>query len=196
MTAPAHPAAETGLSAGERAEPPLAILFLVFLKVGAFAFGGVYSMLPFLERELVHRRRWLTADALAEAIAVGQLTPGPPIVNTGAFVGQRLRGTPGALVATLGQILPGLALVLVLATAYQAIRSAPVLAGALRGVGAAAVGLLASVALRMGRRVIDGTAAALLALAAFALLALGRVNPFLVLALSGLAGYVAHGRRR
>lgn len=195
MAMPAPPIAEAEISGEERADLPLATLFLVFLKVGAFAFGGVYSMLPFLERELVHRRRWLTSDALAEAIAIGQLTPGPPIVNTGAFVGHRLRGTPGAIVATLGQILPGFALVLVLATAYQTVRSAPALAGALRGVGAAAVGLLASVALRMGRRVIDGKPAALVALAAFALLALARANPFLVLALSGLAGYLVHGRR-
>jgi chromate transporter len=196
MPIPAQPVPGTELSREERADPPLATLFLVFVKVGAFAFGGVYSMLPFLERELVQRRRWLTADALAEGIAIGQLAPGPPIVNTGAFVGHRLRGTPGAIVATLGQILPGFVLVLVLATSYDALRSAPALSGALRGVGAAAVGLLASVALRMGRRVVDGRPAALFALGALALVALGRVNPFLVLALAGLAGLLVHGRRR
>ncbi len=182
--------------AGARATPPLASVFLVFLKMGAFAFGGVYSMLSFFERELVERRRWLTAEELAEGVAIGQMTPGPPIINTGVYVGYRLRGARGALVATAGQVLPGFALVIVLATLYGQYRSTPVLEGALRGVGAAVVGLLGSVVLKMGRRVIDGKRAGLVALAGFALLAFARVNPLLLIAGAGVVGYLLFGRKR
>jgi chromate transporter len=153
-------------------------------------------MIAFFERELVDRRRWLTADALAEGVAIGQMTPGPPIINTGAFVGHHLRGGAGAAVATVGQVLPGFVVVIVLASYYHDLRASPALAGALRGVGAAAVGLLASVALKMGRRVIDGRTAALVAIAAFVLLALVRANPLLLLLLAGVAGWLAWGRRR
>jgi chromate transporter len=182
-------------ASADRAGPPLASIFLVFLKMGTFAFGGVYSMIAFFERELVERRGWITGDELADGVALGQMTPGPPIVNTGAFVGHHLRGAPGAAVATLGQVLPGFVVVVVLASWYQELRSSPALAGALRGVCAAAVGLLASVVLKLGRRAIDGRFAAVLAVAAFALLALARANPVLLLAGSGLAGWLFHRRR-
>jgi chromate transporter len=85
-------AAHAGELVAERAAPPLSGIFLSFLKLGAFAFGGVYGMLSFFEKELVERRRWLTSDELAEVLVIAQMTPGPPIVNFGVFVGYRLRG--------------------------------------------------------------------------------------------------------
>jgi chromate transporter len=188
------------LQAGERdaaaAAPSLPRLFACFLKVGSMAFGGVYGMLSFLERELVGRRRWLTSDELAEAVALGQMMPGPPIVNTGVLVGYRLGGARGAVAATVGQILPGFVVVLLVGVAYAELRSAPALRGALRGVAAAVVGLLAAVALSMGRRVVDGARGAAVALACFGLLALAHASPFALLAGAGLAGWLLYGARR
>lgn len=178
------------------AAPSLSGIFLCFLKLGAFAFGGAYAMISFFERELVGRRRWLTSDELAERIAVGQMTPGPPVVNTGVLVGYRLRGLPGAVVATVGQVLPGFVVVLLVGIAHAELASSAVLAGALKGVAAAVVGLLASVVLSMGRRVLDGPRAGAIALASFALLAAAHVNPILLVLGSGVAGLVAFGVRR
>lgn len=176
--------------------PSLASLFLVFLKLGSFAFGGVYGMLSFFEKELVDRRGWIGADELAEGVALGQMTPGPPIVNVGVFVGYRLRGLRGALVATAGQILPGFLVVLVVGALYAELRSSPILGGALRGIAAAVVGLLGSVVLRMARRVVDGARAAVIAVACFALLAFAHANPILLVAGAALAGYALFGTRR
>jgi chromate transporter len=176
--------------------PSLATIFLVFLKMGTFAFGGVYSMLSFFQRELVDRRRWLTQEEFAEGVAIGQMTPGPPIVNTGIFVGYHLRGARGALAATAGQVLPGFLLVLVLALVYGRFRSTPLLGGVLKGVGAAVVGLLGSVVLKMGRQVIDGKRAGILAVAAFVLLAFAHANPLLLISVAGLTGYLLYGRTR
>jgi chromate transporter len=189
-------ALELGERSAGRGGPSLGALFLAFLKMGAFGFGGVYSMLSFFERELVERRRWLTAEEFAEGVALGQVTPGPPIVNVGVFVGYRLAGVRGALATTLGQVLPGFLFVLAIAVLYGRLGSSPALAGALKGIGAAVVGLLASVVLRLGRRVVDGWAAALIALAAFVLLAFLRVNPLLVVVGSGVAGWLLYGARR
>ncbi len=182
-------AAETMDLGAAPAAPSVSAVFLAFLKLGAFAFGGVYAMISLLERELVGRRRWLGADELADCVAVGQLTPGPPIVNTGVLIGYRLRGLPGAVAATAGQILPGFALVLLLGFAYAELRGAPVVRGVLRGVAAAVVGLLASVVLSMGRRVVDGARTGLLALACFGLLAFAHANPIFLLACAAVAGW-------
>src|SRR5512135_1247857 len=128
-------------------------IFLVFLKMGAFAFGGVYSMLSFFQREIVDRHRWLSQEEFTEGVAIGQMTPGPPIVNTGIFVGYRLRGPKGALVATLGQVFPGLLLVLLLGYLYLKYKEAPLFGSVLKGVGAAVVGLLASIVHKMGMQI-------------------------------------------
>ena len=174
--------------------PSLKAIFLVFLKMGAFAFGGVYSMLSFFQRELVDRRNWLNQEQFVEAVAIGQVTPGPPIINTGIFVGYRLRGAAGAVAATAGQVLPGFLLVLVLAYLYTEFKTIPAFGSSLRGVGAAVVGLLASVVLKMGKEVLDGRRAVLVAVGAFALLQFAKVNPIVLIVLSGLLGYLSYGR--
>jgi chromate transporter len=176
--------------------PTLRSLFLVFLKMGTFAFGGVYSMLSFFQRELVDRRRWLSEEEFAEGVAIGQMTPGPPIVNTGIFVGYRLRGARGALTATAGQVLPGFLLVLILAFLYARYKSVPYLEGALKGLGAAVVSLLASVVLKMGKQVVDGWQPASFAVGGFVLLYFARANPILLIAASGLLGVLLYGRTR
>jgi chromate transporter len=176
--------------------PALKSLFLVFLKMGAFAFGGVYSMLSFFQRELVDRKRWLTEEEFAEGVAIGQMTPGPPIINTGIFVGYRLRGARGAVTTTVGQVLPGFVLVLVLAFLYTKYKSVPLLEGALKGIGAAVVGLLASVVLKMGRQFLDATQPALFALGGFLLLYFAKANPILLIAASGMVAYLLYGRPR
>ena len=79
-------------------------IFLVFLKIGTFSFGGVYSMIAFFERELVDKRKWITHDEFMESFAIGQMTPGPPIVNTGICIGYKLRRLGGALI---GHLRPG-----------------------------------------------------------------------------------------
>ncbi|HET8538493.1 MAG TPA: chromate transporter [Anaeromyxobacter sp.] len=189
----------TRLAVAELDPPPgpeLSSIFLCFLKLGSFAFGGVFAMLSFFDRELVQRRRWITADELAECVVIGQMTPGPPIVNTGVLVGHRLRGVPGAVAATVGQVLPGFVVVLIVGVLYAELRSAPLVQGALKGVGAAVVGLLGSVVFSIGRRVVDGARTGLLAVAAFALLAFARANPVLLLLGAGLAGWLLFRERR
>jgi len=175
--------------------PGLAEIFQVFFKIGATAFGGVYSMLTYFQREAVEKRGWLTMEEFTEGVAIGQSTPGPPIINTGIFIGYRLRGLPGAAAATAGQVIPGFLLIIVLSYVYIKFHDAAAFRSVLRGVGAAVVGLLASVVYKMGLTVMKSLGPALLGLAGFCLLYFLKVNPIILISAGGLAGYMLYGRR-
>lgn len=178
----------------ETGRPSIRAIFLVFLKMGTFAIGGVYSMLSFFQKELVERRQWLTDDEFAEGVAIGQMTPGPPIVNTGIYVGYRLRGLKGAVAATAGQTLPGLIVVLAIGYLYLRYKEAPVFGSALKGVGAAVVGLLVSIVYKMGRRMLKGWPEMLFAGIAFTFLSFLKVNPIALIFMAGISGYLVYGR--
>ena len=81
-------------------------LFLAFARVGVMTFGGGYAMIPILEREIVDKHGWATEEELMDYYAVGQCTPGVIAVNTATFIGYKLLGAPGGIVATLGVIFP------------------------------------------------------------------------------------------
>ncbi|MGI6507607.1 MAG: chromate transporter [Saccharofermentanales bacterium] len=81
-------------------------LFIAFLEVGAFAFGGGYAALPLIERVIVHRYGWLTMTEMTDVVAISQVTPGPIAINAATFVGMRVAGLPGAIVASFATVLP------------------------------------------------------------------------------------------
>ena len=87
-------------------------LFLTFLKIGAFTFGGEYAMIPLVQRETVEKYGWITDDDLLDIVAIAESTPGPIAVNSATFVGYRVGGTAGALLASLGVILPSFTVIL------------------------------------------------------------------------------------
>jgi chromate transporter len=170
---------------------PLKDIFFVFLKIGTFALGGVYSMLSFFQREVVTKRRWLTEDEFSEGVAVGQITPGPPIVNTGIYIGYRLRGLKGAVVTVIALVLPGLLVILGLGWLYLHYGNTGTLRPVLKGLGAAVVGLLLSVVFRMGRQLLKNAASVIFALAAFVFLLFFKTNPILLILAAGLIGQLA-----
>ena len=90
-------------------------LFVTFAKVGVMTFGGGYAMLPILQREVVESKGWATEEELTDYFAIGQCTPGVIAVNTATFVGQKLRGNLGGIVATLGVVFPSLVIIMALA---------------------------------------------------------------------------------
>ncbi|MCX5869536.1 MAG: chromate transporter [Deltaproteobacteria bacterium] len=170
-------------------------IFAVFLKIGAFAFGGVYSMLAFFERELVHKRKWLSHEEFAESVIIGQLTPGAPIVNTGIFIGYTLGKWRGALATVLGQILPSFVLILILAFIYVKYKEIALLKAILKGVGAAVVGLVASVVFNMSGKILKDYKSIAFALTALVCLAVFKLNPIVLIIAAALAGVFLYGRR-
>jgi chromate transporter len=123
-----------------------AALFMAFTRLALQGFGGV---LPIAQRELVERLRWLTPAEFAESLSVGQVLPGPNVVNLSLMVGDRFFGLRGALAALAGMLVLPLGLVLLLAALYQGLADVPAVAGAVRGMGAVAAGLVLAMALKL-----------------------------------------------
>jgi chromate transporter len=177
------------------AAPPvqLSTLFLVFLKIGSVLFGSGYVLLAFLRAELVQRLGWLTEEQLLDAVAVGQVTPGP-VFTTATFVGFVVHGHAGALVATAGIFLPAFVFVAVSGPLVPRMRRSRAFGAFLDGVIVASLALMAVVTWELGRAAIHDALTGALAVAAVVLLLRYRVNSsWLVLggAAVGLAARLA-----
>ena len=127
-------------------------LFLTFLKIGAFTFGGGYAMLPLIRAEVL-AHGWLDEKMLVDFIAVSESTPGPLAVNMATFVGTTTGGIPGALYATLGIVLPSFVIILLVAKFFTRFKENTVVKSCLYGLKAAVIGLLAAAVLSVGRTV-------------------------------------------
>lgn len=167
-------------------------IFFVFLKMGAFAFGGVYSMLAFFEKELVHKRKWINHEDFAEGVVIGQLTPGAPIINTGIFIGYTLKKLKGALATVAGQVLPSFILVLIIAYLYIKYKDIALMRSILKGVGAAVVGLVASVVYSMGKKFFKDYKSISFAVIAFICLAIFKLNPIVLIIAAGVCGLIVY----
>lgn len=119
---------------------------MAFSRLALMGFGGV---LPIAQRELVERLRWLSATEFTELLSIGQVLPGPNVVNLSLMVGDRFFGLRGAMAALAGMLAAPLALVLGLAALYQGLADVPAVAGAVRGMGAVSAGLIGAMALKM-----------------------------------------------
>jgi len=143
------------------AEPSGLAVFGFFLKVGAVLYGSGYVLLAFLQKDLVERWQWLTSDQLLDAVAIGQLTPGP-VFTTATFIGYVLAGHSGALIATLGIFLPSFILVAAVNPWIPYLRRSPWTSRFLDGVVVASMGLMAVVAGKLAlTAVVDGVTVAL-----------------------------------
>ena len=165
----------------------LGALFLVFLKIGAVLYGGGYVLLAFLRTELVLERGWLTDQQLLDAVAVGQVTPGP-LFSTATFVGYLVAGLPGAALATLGIFLPSFCFVAVLHRVLPRLRRSPWTAALLDGVNVAALGLMAGILWELGRDAIIDWRTALLAVVTLVVLLRFRPNSAWLVAAGGVIG--------
>jgi chromate transporter len=150
-------------------------LALIFLKVGSILFGSGYVLLAFLRPELVERTRWLTDSQLLDAIAIGQLTPGP-VLTTATFIGYLIAGSAGAVVATVAIFLPSFMFVALSGPFIPRLRRSPWTAGFLDGANAASVALMATVTWELGRAAVVDWLTAGLALASAAILLATRLN--------------------
>ncbi len=165
-------------------------VFLFFLKIGSVLYGSGYVLLAFLQRELVERLGWLTSQQLLDAIAIGQVTPGP-VFTTATFIGYLLAGNAGAIAATIGIFLPAFVLVAVINPWVPMLRQSPWVGSFLDGVNAASLGLMAVVTYTLGRAsVVDWLTVILTLASAIAVFRFKINSAWLVLA-GGIVGLVA-----
>jgi chromate transporter len=164
-----------GATAAVAVVPGIWALFLVFVRIGSIVFGSGYVLLAFLRADLVVHRAWVTDAQLVDAVAIGQITPGP-VFTTATFLGYLLRGPVGALAATVGIFLPAFILVAISGPFIPLIRKSATAGAFLDGVNVASLGLMAAVSYQLARSTIVDWLTASVAIASLVLLLHYRVN--------------------
>ncbi len=129
-------------------------LYLAFLKIGAFTFGGGLAMMPIMQRELIEKRGWITEEELIDYFAIGQSTPGIIAVNVATFVGYKKLGWFGGIIGTLGVVTPSWVIIMLLAGAISSVDKYPLAQKALRGINVAVAALLTSVIVKFSKKTI------------------------------------------
>jgi chromate transporter len=167
----------------------LPLLFFTFLKIGSVLYGSGYVLLAFMRADFVTRLGWLTDQQLIDAIAVGQVTPGP-VFTTATFVGYILGGVPGALLATLGIFLPAFIFVAISNPLIPKMRRSPWISSLLDGVIIASLGLMGAVTVELARAALVDPLTILLAIAALVLLLRFNLNATWLVLGGALVGLV------
>lgn len=168
-------------------------LFAAFAKVGVLTFGGGYAMIPMLEREIVDRHGWATSEELMDYYAVGQCTPGVIAVNTATFIGYKVAGNLGGIVATLGVVFPSFVILSLIAGIIQNFADIPAVKSAFAGIRVCVCVLIVQAVLRLWKSsVVDRLSLALyfvvFALTAFSGFLPVKVPAAVLVLLSGAAG--------
>ena len=180
-----------GLVSTEKVTFGLLPLFLFFVKVGSIVFGSGYVLLAFLQADVVEHWHWLTTTQLLDAIAVGQVTPGP-VFTTATFIGYLLAGLPGAVIATAGIFLPSFIFVAASSPLIPRLRKSAVAGAFLDGVIIASLALMASVTYSLGRDAVIDLPTALLALGSAVLLVRFGLNSLWLVLGGTLIGFLVY----
>ncbi len=174
-------------------------LFLTFLRIGAFTFGGGYAMLPLIQ-EAVLEKGWMANEEIVNFIAVSESTPGPFAINCATFVGMQTGGLFGAFCATLGVVLPSFVIILIVANVFDKFKNNKVVAGCMSGLKPVVIGMISAALLSLAKTVFvsDGFSLAVfqgatfyISLAIFAVmtvLAIRKVHPILIICISAVVG--------
>lgn len=174
---------------GDQYEP----LLYTFLKIGLFGFGGGYAILPLISHEAVDIRGWASHGEFADMVAISQMTPGPVALNAATYVGYTVEGVTGSLLATFAVCLPPFVIMYVVCRFFLSMKDNPRVAGAMRLLRPAVVGLVLSAALLLvNRQSFVDWASGLIFAAAFALTIFWKVHPIPVLVGAGIAGWLLY----
>lgn len=165
-------------------------LLVIFMKIGAFTFGGGYAMIPLIERETTQKRHLIEKEELTDVIAIAESTPGPIAVNSATFIGTRVAGFLGALAATVGLILPPFCIILVLAFFLRHMMDYRVVRYAFFGIRAGVLALLVRAVVSFWRSAEHNVFCLCVTVAAFVWAALLDWSVIALLALCALAGYL------
>lgn len=173
-------------------------LFVSYLKIGFFGFGGGYAMLSLIHSEVVVRNGWLTNGEFSDIVAISQMTPGPIAINSATYIGYEVAGFWGSVVATVAVCLPALTIMMLITRFFLRLRDNRYVQGVVKGMRPVVVGMIAAAALLLifphsedGRSFIDGWSWVIFI--GVLLASVKRVNPILLIVLSAVAGVVIYG---
>ena len=173
-------------------------LFLSYIKIGFFGFGGGYAMLSLIHSEVVVSHQWLTNSEFSDIVAISQMTPGPIAINSATYIGYEVAGFWGSVVATVAVSLPALTLMLLITIFFLRLRNNRYVKGVVAGMRPVVIGMIASAALLLifptssdGASFIDGWSWVIFVATLVA--SARKVNPILLIVISGLVGIILYG---
>lgn len=178
---------ETGVKTLEYLE-----LFIAFAKVGVMTFGGGYAMLPMLQRELVEGKGWVTEEELMDYFAIGQCTPGIIAVNTATFVGNKRKGIPGGIAATLGIVFPSLIIIMILASIIVNISDMAWVQNAFAGIRVCVCVQIFNSVLKLAKKALIDKWTKLIFVLVFGLSIILDISPVFFVLMAGTAGVILH----
>ncbi|MBR1813368.1 MAG: chromate transporter [Lachnospiraceae bacterium] len=165
-------------------------LFLTFARIGGLTFGGGYAMLPMLQKEVVESRHWATEEELMDYYAIGQCTPGIIAVNTATFVGRKVKGDLGGIVATLGVVAPSLVIITVIAAFLQNFAEYAVVKDAFAGIRVCVCVLILNAVIKLWKKSVVDKPTLVICLAVLIGSVFLDLSPILFVVLAGIAGAV------
>lgn len=167
-------------------------LLLSFLKIGFFSFGGGYAMIPLITQEVVVLHRWMSMRELAELIAISQMTPGPIAVSAATYVGYKVAGLLGSIVATVAVISPAFVIVMLLAKYYSRLKAYSFTQRLLEGIKPVAVFLIVVAGMKLAQGMTGEFTNWIIAAGAFLLLTKTKIHPIAVIIAGGVLGMLIY----
>lgn len=165
-------------------------LFYSFFKIGAFTIGGGYAMLPLIEKEVVDKKKWIDREEYIDMIALAQSAPGPIAVNTSVFVGYRVAGLPGAIVTTLGSVLPSFLIIVFVALFFIGVKENAIVERVFKGIRPAVVALIAAPVISLSKSAKINKYNFFIPIVAAGLVAFLKITPIFIIVVSAVGGII------
>lgn len=165
-------------------------LFLTFLKIGAFTFGGGYAMIPMIQKEIADNKKWLSSEDILDIVAIAESTPGPIAINAATFVGYKTAKIKGAVAATLGVVLPSFLIITFVAIFFTKFKDNKIVSNAFWGIRIGVLALILKALVNMFKQCKKNAIGYVIMLAAFIAVAFLKVNVLVVIAVSAAIGLI------
>lgn len=165
-------------------------LFFTFCRIGGLTFGGGYAMLPMIQKEIVEEKKWATEEEVLDYYAVGQCTPGIIAVNTATFIGYKVQGIIGAIVATLGVVFPSLIIITIIAALLKNFASYAIIQHAFSGIRVVVIALIISAILKLAKTSIKNSITLIIAILAFISVAFVNLSPIYIVVAAACVGLI------
>ena len=165
-------------------------LFFTFCRIGGLTFGGGYAMLPIIQKEIVEEKKWATEEEVLDYYAVGQCTPGIIAVNTATFIGYKVHGIIGAIVATLGVVFPSLIIITIIAALLKNFANYSIVQHAFSGIRVVVIALIVSAILKLAKTSIKNSTTLIIATIAFILVAFVNLSPIYIVIAAACIGLI------
>lgn len=167
-------------------------IFLTFLKIGAFSFGGGYVMIPFIQKEIVTTQQWLASEEFIDIIGISQVTPGPIATNASTYVGYKVAGFLGAIAGTTGVIAAAFCLALIVSKHFEKVKHLPQVKLMFKGLRPAVLGLIFSAAISVGLTTVTTLRELGIAVFAFVSIVKFGVHPIVTIFIAGCMGLILY----